>query len=137
MADALNRRTALKGAGGLGVIGLASACGAGGGDSAAAATQVATGPLAALADLEVGGTKVVVQGRSRVAISRTGADTVVAFSAICTHQGCTVKAKGVELDCPCHGSKFDATTGAVLHGPAEAPLAAVPVRIADGQVVAV
>jgi len=36
--------------------------------------------------------------------------------------GCTVGAAGKQLDCPCHGSVFDAQTGAVVNGPAQSPL---------------
>ncbi|MDC0671553.1 QcrA and Rieske domain-containing protein [Nannocystis radixulma] len=41
----------------------------------------------------------------------------------CTHMGCTPGWNAAErsLDCPCHGSRFDAH-GAVLKGPAKAPL---------------
>ncbi|MGW4648847.1 Rieske (2Fe-2S) protein [Kitasatospora sp. NPDC004289] len=47
-----------------------------------------------------------------------------AFSSICTHSGCAVDApKDNQMYCPCHGSRFDATTGAVLNGPATKPLA--------------
>ncbi|MGZ4650530.1 MAG: QcrA and Rieske domain-containing protein [Kineosporiaceae bacterium] len=42
------------------------------------------------------------------------AGRVVAFSAVCTHQGCRVNPAGPQLDCPCHGSVFDAFTGQVL-----------------------
>ncbi len=45
-----------------------------------------------------------------------------AHSAICTHAGCTVGYSGGQLVCPCHGSIFDAATGAVLQGPAITPL---------------
>jgi Rieske Fe-S protein len=38
------------------------------------------------------------------------------------------------LDCPCHGSRFDAETGAVTRGPATQPLAPVPVVVRDGNV---
>ena len=42
-----------------------------------------------------------------------------AFSAVCTHSGCAVDApKNGQMYCPCHGSKFDAATGAVVNGPA-------------------
>lgn len=59
--------------------------------------------------------------------------TVVAHTAICTHQGCTIAASGA---CPCHQSEFDVTTGAVVKPPAQRPLAAKSVVIADGQVFA-
>ncbi|MEU1287289.1 Rieske 2Fe-2S domain-containing protein [Kitasatospora sp. NPDC005856] len=46
-----------------------------------------------------------------------------AFSAVCTHSGCAVDApKNGQLYCPCHGSRFDAATGAVVNGPAVKPL---------------
>jgi Rieske Fe-S protein len=50
--------------------------------------------------------------------------------------GCTVAPAGAELDCPCHGSRYNALTGAVLQGPAPRPLPGVPVHVADGNVIA-
>jgi thiosulfate dehydrogenase (quinone) large subunit len=60
-----------------------------------------------------------------------------AHSAICTHAGCTVQYAGGQLLCPCHGSIFDARTGAVLQGPAVAPLPARRVIEQGGQIYAV
>lgn len=54
-------------------------------------------------------------------------EVVIAHSAICTHQGCTVGESGKQLACPCHGSVFNAQTGAVVHGPAPLPLPAFKV----------
>ena len=61
----------------------------------------------------------------------------VAYSAVCTHQGCAVQgADGPLLECPCHGSVFDpADDGAPLEGPAGAPLARIEVRETDEGVV--
>lgn len=47
---------------------------------------------------------------------------VIVVSAICTHEGCQIKGSGGALACPCHGSRFNATTGAVTGGPAERAL---------------
>jgi len=47
-----------------------------------------------------------------------------------------VSPAGAQLDCPCHGSVFDAFTGEVLRGPAQAPLAPVPVTVSGQDVVA-
>ncbi len=60
----------------------------------------------------------------------------MAFSALCTHKGCTVAVKAAELDCPCHGSKYNALTGAVINGPAPKPLPPVSVTVSGGNVVA-
>jgi Rieske Fe-S protein len=89
--------------------------------------------LAQVSQIPEGG-GVVLDAQSVVLTRRTG-DDVHAFSAICTHQGCLVSsvANG-KITCPCHGSTFDATTGAVLGGPAAAPLAAVPVKVTNGTV---
>ena len=60
----------------------------------------------------------------------------VAYSAICTHQGCTVAYKDGNLACPCHGSVFDPANGAsVVAGPAQRPLPEIPVKAEGGEVV--
>ena len=63
------------------------------------------------------------------------ADGVVAYSAICTHEGCIVSRLTEELDliCDCHRSEFDAgDRGKVVVGPATRRLAILPLKIADG-----
>ncbi|MFE6335410.1 Rieske (2Fe-2S) protein [Streptomyces sp. NPDC057798] len=46
-----------------------------------------------------------------------------AFSAICTHQRCTVASvSDGTINCPCHGSRFSITDGAVANPPATRPL---------------
>ena len=56
----------------------------------------------------------------------------VAFDAVCTHAGCTVgfdAASGVLL-CPCHDATFDpAHDAAVLGGPTDQPLSALPIVV--------
>ena len=59
----------------------------------------------------------------------------VAYSAVCTHQGCTVAYQNGNLACPCHGSVFDpAAGGAVVSPPANTPLPEIPVEVRDGGV---
>jgi Rieske Fe-S protein len=59
----------------------------------------------------------------------------VAYSAVCTHQGCTVAYKNGELACPCHGSVFDPAKGAqVVAGPAPRPLPKIPIEVRGGEV---
>ena len=62
---------------------------------------------------------------------------LTAFSAVCTHAGCTVGYEGGQLVCPCHGGTFDARTGAVISGPPPQGLAAKRVVEAGGQIYAV
>lgn len=58
-----------------------------------------------------------------------------AYSAVCTHQACTVAYRDGNLACPCHGSVFDPSNGAsVVNGPAEQPLPEIPVEVRDGDV---
>jgi len=71
-----------------------------------------------------------------IVISQATKGKITAFTAICTHMGCTAAPAGKEIDCPCHGSRFDAFTGAVLGGPATKPLAAVNVKVSGADVVA-
>ena len=60
----------------------------------------------------------------------------VAYSAVCTHQACTVAYKDGDLACPCHGSTFDPANGAsVVTGPATRPLPEIPVKVEGGEVV--
>ncbi len=70
-----------------------------------------------------------------IIVAQPSAGQAVAFSAVCTHMGCTVAPSGKDLNCPCHGSKFNALTGAVVNGPARQPLAKVEVKVESGQVV--
>lgn len=75
-----------------------------------------------LSSIPVGGAVSAKLGSTPIVVSQPTAGKVVAFSAVCTHQGCTVAPQNSEFDCPCHGSRFNGTTGAVLQGPANAPL---------------
>lgn len=79
-----------------------------------AASAVPVGGSAQVKDPATGDAVYIVQ-------PRTG--EYCGFSSVCTHSGCAVDApKNNQLYCPCHGSKFDATTGAVITGPATKPL---------------
>jgi rieske iron-sulfur protein len=67
------------------------------------------------------------------------ADGVVAYTAICTHADCLVDdwlADEQVLHCACHNSKFDPKDSAkVVSGEAPRPLAALPLKLDDGQLV--
>lgn len=93
-----------------------------------------------LADLEqmAVGESISVQASTgeTVLLTRTGDQDVVAFSAVCTHQGCTVEVGEVEGECPCHGSRFDLTTGEATAMPASEPLTQIDVEVRDRHVLA-
>jgi len=60
-----------------------------------------------------------------------------AFSAVCTHAGCTVGYEGGTIVCPCHGGEYSAETGEVIAGPP--PTGLTPKRVVEsgGQIYAV
>jgi len=77
----------------------------------------------------------VILAGDGVVVTRSSAGVVHGFSSTCTHQGCTVaQVQGGVIICPCHGSRFDASTGKVVNGPATMPLPAVPVVVRNGNV---
>ncbi len=67
-------------------------------------------------------------------------DGIVAYSAVCTHEGCDVSdwnEDRLQLVCPCHDSEFDPTdNGQVTGGPARRRLAALPLAIVSGRLIA-
>src|SRR5699024_1552308 len=64
-----------------------------------------------------------------VLIVRGTGEDITAYSGYCTHNGCALQQDDSELDCPCHGSRFDAATGDVLAGPATRSLPEVQVVV--------
>ncbi|MEU5851485.1 Rieske (2Fe-2S) protein [Saccharopolyspora shandongensis] len=93
-------------------------------------------PLAALSAVPVGeAVALTTQQGQPVIVSRPSDDTVVGFDGKCTHKGCAVAPQGAELRCPCHGSVFDAFTGAVKQGPAKTPLPKLEVKVENDQII--
>ena len=77
----------------------------------------------------------VILASQAVVLVREPDGVLKGFSAICTHQGCTVGsiANGI-ITCPCHGSEYSTLNGAVVRGPAPRPLPPVAVVVRDGDV---
>ncbi|MEU6713260.1 Rieske (2Fe-2S) protein [Nonomuraea sp. NPDC046802] len=136
---------------GVGAGGLAlaiSACG-GGSDTAqtsggtesgapqAGASQSsapqAGGALAKTADIPVGGGTIFKD--QKIVVTQPTSGQFKAFSAVCTHNGCTVGSveNGV-IVCPCHNSKFGIADGAVTDGPADKPLPAQEIKVEGDQI---
>jgi Rieske Fe-S protein len=85
-------------------------------------------PLALVSQIPAGG-GVILSG-PKIVLTKSSTGTVHAFSAVCTHQACTVNnISGGVISCPCHGSKYDVNTGAVVGGPAPSPLPTVAVVV--------
>ena len=103
---------------------------AGSGSGAAAAPAA----LASTSDVPVGGGKILAD--KKIVITQPQSGAFHAFSAVCTHAGCTVgSVSGGTINCPCHGSKFNITTGAVVNGPAASPLPAVSIKVQGTSIV--
>ena len=90
--------------------------------------------LGAAREIPVGGGTIFTA--ARVVVTQPARGQYRAFSAVCTHVGCILnQVTGRTIDCPCHGSKFSITSGAVVTGPAPTPLPKKQIEIVDGLIV--
>ncbi len=143
----LTRRAVVAGSGMLAVSAAVAACSSYGDQGAAPQAPAgpaapdeppAAGPaapagerLAATSAIPVGGGMVFAD--QEIVVTQPTKGTFKAFSATCTHQGCTVsKVAGGTINCPCHGSKFAIADGSVVQGPAKKPLEARQVTASGG-----
>jgi thiosulfate dehydrogenase [quinone] large subunit len=91
-----------------------------------------------LAKINVGETHQFALGNGMPAILFRTKTGVFAYSATCTHEGCTVayQSSNKSLYCPCHGAEFDPfKNGGVIAGPTRDALPTVKVKITGDWVV--
>jgi 3-phenylpropionate/trans-cinnamate dioxygenase ferredoxin subunit len=91
------------------------------------------GPASAVAEGDLNAFDV---GGVKIAVANVGG-TMYAFDNVCTHRQCALAEGELEettVTCPCHGSQFDVTTGAVLRGPAQDPVESYGARVEDDAV---
>jgi Rieske Fe-S protein len=90
--------------------------------------------LVATADVPEGGGVILTD--PQVVVTQPTAGEFVAFSSICTHQGCPVAdVTDGTINCNCHGSQYAIADGSVVTGPAPSPLPPVEVTVAGNSVV--
>lgn len=110
--------------------------GSSGGSTQAGREVSSGGAIASESEVASGSAKPFKNSGQPAVLVRLDSGDFVAYSAVCTHQGCTVAYKNGQLACPCHGSIFDpANGGAVVNGPANRPLPEIPVEVKGGNVV--
>jgi Rieske Fe-S protein/uncharacterized membrane protein YphA (DoxX/SURF4 family) len=106
------------------------------------AAAVSAGPVQLIEDasLAVGNTHNFTSKSGSPAVlfkSKTG---VYAYSAVCTHEGCTVQYNSASknLQCACHGAVFDpGKDGTVVTGPTNKPLPKIKVAVEGAWIVEV
>jgi Rieske Fe-S protein len=91
-------------------------------DGAEGGTTVAT------SDVPVGGGTILAE--EMVVVTQPTEGEFMAFSAVCTHQGCPVQSvSDGTINCQCHGSAFAIEDGSVVNGPATRPLESKSVSV--------
>lgn len=89
--------------------------------------------LATTSEIPVGGGK-IFEGE-KVVVTQPEEGTFKAFSAVCTHQGCTVSSvEGGTINCACHGSKYRVADATVANGPSRKPLPPRQITVESGSI---
>lgn len=93
--------------------------------------------IAKVSDIAIGTSINIVDNFGAPAIIFRTKSGVYAYSAVCTHQGCTVEfdKNSKHLMCPCHGAEFDpANSAKVLAGPTNTPLPKVKILVKGDEI---
>jgi nitrite reductase/ring-hydroxylating ferredoxin subunit len=83
---------------------------------------------------EPGGVAAFEVRGERIAVANVGG-ALHAFDDLCPHRQCSLadgELEGPVITCPCHGSRFDVTTGQRLRGPAARAVKVYTVRLESG-----
>jgi Rieske Fe-S protein len=89
--------------------------------------------ISSISAVPVGGG--VILPAHAVVVTQPEEGVFVAFSSICPHRQCTVKAVVAgTINCFCHGSRFRIADGTVAGGPAPEPLARIAITVVDGAI---
>ena len=129
--NAASRRTVMGGIVGVGIgAPLLAACGS---DEGGIGGGPKSGAVGKTSEVPVGSGKIFAA--DKVVLTQPTEGDFLAFSAVCTHQGCVVAdIKGEDIDCTCHGSKFSIKDGSVVNGPATKPLAKLTATVKNGEI---
>ncbi|MFV2178678.1 Rieske (2Fe-2S) protein [Actinomadura sp. LOL_016] len=130
----IGRRAMLCGAGAVGATAVLAGCGSGG--ETKTVEELKGQEIAKVSEIPVGGGKTF--GDTKLVVTQPEQGRFKAFTAVCTHQGCTVGrvADGL-INCACHGSEFKIDDGSVQKGPADQPLKEYPVQVKGDSIVVV
>jgi Rieske Fe-S protein len=125
----------LKGAAVSGVAATALGTSACASPSSGAGVPTTAGATVPTSQVPVGG-GVVLQSGGGIVVVQPAAGTFAAYSAVCPHQGCIVgQIQEGLIVCPCHGSTFRVSDGAVVQGPAQQGLTKLPSHVSGADVV--
>lgn len=105
----------------------------------AAGGGTGAGALARTGDVPAGGGLILAD--QQVVVTQPANGQFRGFSAVCTHQGCTVASvSDGTINCPCHGARFSIADGSVVQAAAgltvdqQRPLPEVPLSV-DGDAI--
>jgi Rieske Fe-S protein len=98
--------------------------------------KVASVDIGTVGDIPPGTGKNFKFGSTPAIVTHTKDGEFHAFSAICTHLGCTVQFRDdlQEIWCACHGGCYDAATGKNISGPPPKPLTMLKVTVKDDHI---
>jgi Rieske Fe-S protein len=144
LTEQTTRRAVLGGVAAVGAGAFLAACGSdeptdsgtgsADGTSEGSGDAGSGGALATTDEVPVGGGTVFQ--KEKIVVTQPTEGDFKAFTAVCTHQGCTVgSVEGDTIQCNCHGSQYNAADGKVKKGPAPKALAPKKVTVEGNNII--